>query len=140
MNQTEVWLSLSHPSGRPVPAETLTQALGGDAAPYVVGSLNQRGANAHLDICLLRLEDFADQEEPTEAFAVATRNALIEFAHWMTRLSVSTFDELRGDGFKTAVLVYSWIEQDQFELILPPELLLELGRLKLPVQIMTEGQ
>ncbi len=138
--RTEVWLSLSHPSGRPIPPDTLTQALGGDPSLYVVGGLNERWANARLDVCLLHLEDFADQEEPTEAFAAATRNALIEFALWLTRLSVSAFDELRGDSFKTEVWVYCWIEQDQFELILPPELLVELGRLRLPIQMMTEGQ
>ena len=134
-----MWLSASH-LGQAVPPERFAEGLGIDPAPYVIAGLNQIGASARLDVCLLHLDDFKDQEEPTEAFAAATLHALQEFAVWLTRVPANSFDTLRAGGLHLTAMIYCWIAGDMFDLVLPPDLMAELGRLQLPLQLMTEGQ
>lgn len=138
--QVEVFISASDPTGRLVSPERLTQVLGGDPAPYAVTGLNENGANASLDVCQINLEDFTSQEEPSEAFHAATQNALQEFAVWLARISTEPSDQSQNEGLKLVALVYCWIDDNFFDLTLPPQFMAELGRLSLPLQIMTEGQ
>ena len=138
--QFDMCISASDPTGRSVSPQDLAESLGIDTAPYTIWGLNEHGAGAQLSVEQIHLEDFDDQEEPTEAFAAATLNALQEFAVWLTRLPTEALDTMRAGGFNLVAMIYCWIDGDMFDLVLPPDLMAELGRLKLPLQLMTEGQ
>lgn len=88
-------------------------------------------------------EDFAqadttaDAGAKSEAFAAAVRDELVRVAKWLARQPPAVFEKLRADGRVTDLFVGGWIEQDQFDLDLPPDILQACGALGLTVSICT---
>jgi hypothetical protein len=88
-------------------------------------------------------EDFAEVDTTTdagarsEAFAATLRDGLVRAADWLDRQPPGVFLELRTAGRVTDVFISGWIEQDQFDLDLPPEFLRACGALGLTVSICT---
>lgn len=79
----------------------------------------------------------ADAGARSEAFAAAVRDGLVQAAVWLVRQPPAVFEELRAAGRCTDVSVSGWIEQDQFDLDLPPEFLRACGTHGLTVSICT---
>jgi hypothetical protein len=73
----------------------------------------------------------------SEAFAKFVRDGLLNAAAWLGRQDSRIFADLRAAGRKTDVFVDGWIDQDQFDLDLPPEFLKACGALGLTVSILT---
>jgi hypothetical protein len=104
----------------------------------------QEGPGApRVQLLNVSMEDFADVDKShdagatSEAFAAAVRAGLLVAAKWLDQQPAHVFEELRAAGRMTDVFVGGWVEQDQFDLDLPPEFLRACGRLGLMVSICT---
>ncbi|HEY1016797.1 MAG TPA: hypothetical protein VGE07_29060 [Herpetosiphonaceae bacterium] len=74
-------------------------------------------------------------EEPTEQFAAAIQAQLERAALWLAAQSAERIRAARDQGVDVDVFAGMWIDDDQLDLTLPPSLLLECGRLGLPITI-----
>lgn len=72
-----------------------------------------------------------------EEFATRLEAGLKCAAEWLGSLAPSAFEEWRNSGMKADLFIGGWMNSDQFDLTLPPELLLACGRLGLPIGICT---
>jgi hypothetical protein len=95
------------------------------------------GGVTRLELLLVELKAFEDEEEPTEAFVAAVGDGLLRAAGWLGRQPVEVFEKVRAAGGGGDLFVGGWIERDQFDLDLPPELLRACGTLGLPISICT---
>jgi hypothetical protein len=130
-----VSLRASHPEGKRVPAAMFMQKLviaRGDPAKKAKGP-----GDPCIDLVLLAAEDFANEEEPSEAFAGALEQGLNEAARWLAKQSPPVFQALREAGFVTDVFIGAWIDLDQMDLNLPPNFLAQCGRHGLNISIIT---
>jgi hypothetical protein len=80
---------------------------------------------------------FAREDEPTRAFAAALRDSFLNAARWLAKQSSEVFECLRAAGYETDIFIGVWIDSDQLDVDLPPEFLLECGRLGLTISIIT---
>jgi hypothetical protein len=90
-------------------------------------------------IVLFGLE-ISECEPGTERYQEFSRRieaGLQHAARWLASLTASAFDEWRGLGKKADVFIGGWMNNDQFDLTLPPQFLAECGRLGLPITICT---
>lgn len=85
----------------------------------------------------VHVDTTADAGAQSEAFAGAVHDGLLRAAKWLARQQPDVFARLRADGRITDVFVGGWIEQDQFDLDLPPDFLQACGALGLSVSICT---
>ena len=137
------WLSVNvrawHPDGKRVPDAAFIRRLCPKPAAAVVETHKSRGEweAARIKLVSVGIDAFAHADEPTEAFAAAVREQLLRAADWLAGLPAPVFNELRRDGFKTDVFIGSWIDQDQFELKLPPEFVAACGRVGLGLSLLT---
>jgi len=98
---------------------------------------------ARIRLLSVAQEDFAhvdttaDAGARSEAFAAAVHDGLVRAAKWLAQQQPAVFAELRAGGRVTDVFVGGWIEQDQFDLDLPPEFLRACGALGLTISICT---
>jgi hypothetical protein len=84
-----------------------------------------------------QVDTTADAGAKSVAFATAVQAGLVRAAKWLAQQPPAVFEQLRADGRVTDLFVGGWIEQDQFELDLPPEILQACGTLGLTVSICT---
>ena len=122
------------------PAEFLDRLLFAPGDPVAV----EDGPGAtRIRLLSIAREDFdeisitTDAGARSEAFAAAVREGLIRAAGWLARQSPLVFEELRAAGRIADVFVSGWIDQDQFDLDLPPEFLRACGALGLTISICT---
>src|SRR6476619_6809838 len=54
-----------------------------------------------IELVELAFGDFIEHEEPSEGFAAALRDGLINAARWMAKQSADPFASLRAEGFGT---------------------------------------
>ena len=92
---------------------------------------------ARVTLVALDAGDFSNVEEPSEAFAEALRAALQRAGRWLSRQPSAVFKDLRQAGCKVDLFIGAWIDMDQLDLDLPPELLRACGKHRLPVSIIT---
>ena len=92
---------------------------------------------AVVDLFAIAVEECQPGTERYEEFAVRIAAGLTRAAEWLNSLSKTAFDEWRSMGKKADIFVGGWMNSDQFDLTLPPEFLLECGRLGLPINICT---
>ena len=71
------------------------------------------------------------------AFEEAVRDGLLKAANWLNKQPVSVFEDLRKAGCITDIFAGGWIDQDQFDLDIPPEFRPASGRLGLVLSIYT---
>jgi hypothetical protein len=95
------------------------------------------GIDSCIDIMSIEIGEFADADEPTEAFATELENRLTKTAHWLEKQPIGLFQSLREKGFFTNLLFTGWIDSDQLDLNLPPSLLLACGNIGLNISIIT---
>jgi len=93
--------------------------------------------NHRADLMSIELSEFSKAEEPTEAFVYELDIRLKHVARWLERQPKTLFSDLRHSGFRTHVLFTGWIDGDQLDLRLPPELLRICGELGLGIEIIT---
>ena len=85
----------------------------------------------------IEIGEFVDTDETSEAFEIALRVRLVAAGDWLSRQSVSVFEDIRGAGLKCDVFIGGWIDCDQFDLDLPPNFLLACGERGLEITICT---
>ena len=123
--------------GRAVGAEFLA-ALGVDPADGLRTELaTGPGLAAHVYLVDEQLAAHTGAEEPSESFALAVETALLRAAVWLRHRHSGIFERCRADGIRADIFVGSWIDQDQFDLDLPPSFLLACGEAGLPLSIVT---
>jgi hypothetical protein len=89
------------------------------------------------------MKDFAkvdttvDAGARDEAFAAAVHDGLVRAAAWLARQPPGLFEELRAAGRIADMFIGGWMDQDQFDLDLPPEFPRACGALGLTVSICT---
>ena len=92
---------------------------------------------ARAELLSLDMADFADQAEPTEAFAAALRLEFERAAEVLTRCRPDGVQAWRADGKDADVFVGGWLANEQVDLTLPAGFLVECGRLGLDVALCT---
>ena len=85
----------------------------------------------------IEIGEFAETDEPTEAFVAELESRLTKIAQWLEKQPVALFQSLREKGFFTNLLFTGWIDCDQLDLDLPPPLLSACGKHGLKVCIIT---
>jgi len=75
--------------------------------------------------------------EAIETFFQDIDREFIGFAAWLSERDSSIFDELRERGIIFDVFIGAWLEDSQFDLSLPPALLLECGKRGLKIEVCT---
>ena len=129
-----VSLQVWHISGcRPKPAEFLDQIV--DSSSDF--AKKRKTPNQRVDLLRIQRSEFADAEEPSEAFAAEFEQRLIAVADWIDKQPKALFGTLRKAGFSTDLLFTGWIDGDQMDLDLPPKLLAACGKLGLKISIIT---
>jgi hypothetical protein len=134
---TRVSLRAWHPSGDPFSGQELVKALAADAARLVVAGSGQKWETARIVGCELSLEAYKETEEPSEAYSKALHESLITFSKWLSTLSPSSIQILRSKGMNLDVFIDFWMDQNQCELELPAELIAEVARLRLPINMIS---
>ncbi len=84
-----------------------------------------------------RLRDFATAEEPSEAFFAQLKQRLLAIARFLDNRPPAVTVALRSSGMELRLIIDVWMDQDQMELELPPELLAACSRHGLPVYIIS---
>ncbi len=67
----------------------------------------------------------------------AFHEALATTADWLASQDHSVFEDLRAWGASAELILDIWVSQDQFEVILPPALMLACSERLLPIHIIT---
>ena len=83
------------------------------------------------------LEEHTDATERHESFNSAIEARLLSAAAWLESRDPDAFDRCRAAGLQVDVLIYSWIDQDQFEVTLPPSFLRACGNAGLSIEVIT---
>jgi hypothetical protein len=137
IHRLELFLLASNPEGKSFTGEQFVSALKADVSKCVVGGSGRKWESARISAFTLLHEAFKDAAEPSEAYANALRAGFIDFSNWLATLSSDSCDALRDDGMKLVVLIDIWMDQDQMELEFPPGLLIQLARLRLPLELVS---
>jgi hypothetical protein len=135
ISQTAVSLRAWHPSGDSISGQEFVNALGTDASRFTVVGSGQRWEAARIVGFEMSLEVFQDMEEPHEHYAKAVRDSFIAFSKWLATLSPKPFEILRSKRMNLDVFIGFLIDQNQFDLELPSQLLAETGRLNLAIKM-----
>lgn len=96
-----------------------------------------RGATSRVAFRLVHLYDFEDAEEPTEDFAAAVQERILQVAEFLDRQSPSVFDQFRERGLKVYLYMEVRMDQDQMQLTLPSRLLSACARLDLGIELIS---
>ncbi len=120
--------------GGPPPAD---QFLGRLLVSPEDGAVKVKKPRPRVDLVEVESAAFQEAEEPNEAFVAELDRRLKRVAGWLERQPATLFAELRDAGFCTQLLFTGWIDCDQLDLDLPPELLRICGELGLSISIIT---
>jgi hypothetical protein len=82
-------------------------------------------------------EETQEAEEPHEVFADRMDQGFRRAAEWLSSRPVGAFDGWRASGRKLDIFIGGWLNDEQFDLVLPPAFLSACGRADLPIQIST---
>ena len=132
-------LRASHPQGSRVSHDSFVGHLSIEPIDPVVNVVKSKSQWMAALVVMVAIEigEFVDAEEPSEAFVTALRERLIAAGDWLSRQPISVFDTIRNGGFRCDVFISGWIDCDQFDLDLPPNLLLACGERGLEITICT---
>jgi hypothetical protein len=137
IQQLRLSLLAWNPDGKPLSGEQLASALSANVSRFVVGGSGTKWESARISAFTILHEAYKAEDQPSEAFENAMLAGFIDFSTWLATLASNACDALRAHGMKLAVLIDFWMDQDQMDLELPPELLIQLGRLRLPLQLVS---
>ncbi len=93
--------------------------------------------SARVTLVSVQADKFDTKDEPSEAFAAAVRKKLLNAAKWLDGQPSALFAGLLDAGYEADVFIESWIDQDQFEVELPPKFIAACGRVGLGVSLLT---
>jgi hypothetical protein len=94
---------------------------------------------ASVELLEVAFEELQGAEEPHEAFAARIDRGLRRAAEWLLSRPVEAFERWRVAGRKVDILIGGWLNDQQFDLELPPVFLLACGRAGLSIQICTNA-
>jgi hypothetical protein len=92
---------------------------------------------ASVELFEVEMRDVEDQADPVKAFAERTERGFLEAATWLRQCKVAGLQRWREQGKKAEIWVQGILADREFDLQIPPEFLLECGRLGLRVIICT---
>jgi hypothetical protein len=135
----KVSLRAWHPDGRQVQSVDFIGRLSIGENDPVVEACESNGQWQAARVCLLAmyLSDFKQDDEPTEVFAHAVSARLQAVADWLARQPIDAFEQASHSGMRLDLFFNPWIDDDQLDLDLPSVLLLECGKRRLPIQVIT---
>jgi hypothetical protein len=93
--------------------------------------------SALIHLFALSIEDCQPGTESYEEFGARMAVGLKRAAEWLNSLSPEALDQWRALDKRADIFIGGWMNDDQFDLTLPPEFLLACGRLELPIEICT---
>ncbi len=137
MREIRVVLSAADPTGEHPDADEVVKTLAVGVSPYRTYGQDTDGNAVGVEVFTLSSDGFVRESKPRrretdwEAFEKAIDDALIAFAEWLSRISLSNMDALRSKGLDVYVLVNLEIDCDQMDFHLPYQLSSEMGRLRL---------
>jgi hypothetical protein len=122
-------------SGKPVPAAAFVDKVA--IAPDDPVSKHKGPGHARVDLVSKTLDDFEDSDEPITDFVAHCNAKLLEFVRWLTKQSPAVFQDLRNMGCVTnmSIFVVANSTKEAIHLDLPPEFMVECGRLGLALTI-----
>jgi hypothetical protein len=132
----EMSLRTWYPDGRPVNVDDFATILDPGTKYRVVGG-GGAWETARIVVYKDRLESFKDSNEPHEAFSQSFRYSQTALSHWLSGLMPTVLDGYRSKGMKLDLFLDVWIDQNQVELEISNELIAEMGRLSLPMKIVS---
>jgi hypothetical protein len=132
-----VFLVASYPDGKNVRAEDFTLKLSISESDGV-SCVADRGTwvSALVTFADLRLSDFQSAEKRSAAFSEALQGRLAAAAKWLGERR-ETLRQMARDGLGMFLLLDAFIDQDQFEIDLPPALLLACGECDVKIKVLT---
>ena len=126
----KAWL----PSGKPLQAAAFVNRV--SIALSDLLDRHKGPGHARIDLLCMQPSDFASSPDPAAAYVAHTADRVRAFAGWLGRQDPAVFDDLRRAGCVTEVSV--WVVGTAGEavvLALPPELMVECGRLGLQLAL-----
>lgn len=138
IKRIEVSLRAWHPSGSPLRPDDFSARLGIQGTGVSLAGAGQPWQAARILLCSYSAGDFAGAAEPSEAFYVALERGFSSSAGVLQGISGQSLDKIRGDGILVDLFCDLGIDQNQLELPLPAMLLVELGRLRIPLRVNTD--
>jgi hypothetical protein len=137
ISQTAVSLRAWHPNGYPISGSEFANALASEASRFALVGSGKEWEASRIVGFELSLEAYNEMDEPHEAYSKALNESFSNFTGWLSTLSLNSLDMLRAKGVNLDVFITFWIDQNQFELALPAELMAEMGRLRLPITMLS---
>lgn len=136
---TMVDLRAWDPRGGTVPDKLFISRLRPRPTPVVLAVVKSDSPwqAARLTVAAAELSKFRREKEPTEAWAATLTKQLIRAGRWLTKFPAGALNELRRKGYEADVVVTAWIDQDQFDVVLPVEFVAGCARHKLSISVHT---
>jgi hypothetical protein len=91
-----------------------------------------------IDFALVRLEDFNGTTEGHEEFFAEFGRRLLQIAAWLDSRPTGAFAACREASLELMMGIAAEVDEDQFEVVLPPSFLAACARAELPIRIDTE--
>lgn len=82
-------------------------------------------------------EQFEDNDDPTAGMEEAIESLLVDVASWVDGQSTSAFEQMIQDGMEVELHCGAAVRENQYDLALPPSLLLACGKQGLRIFIST---
>ena len=103
----------------------------------VVDAVADRAAGMTALVVLIDLnaESFSDAAAPADEMESAVNVALVRFAEWLNERPPAVFHSLSRQGIRCRAFFELWIDQDQFDLVLPLELVGALAARGISVEL-----
>jgi hypothetical protein len=140
VQQIDISLIASHGDGRPVTSNEFIRPLAPTDSDGLLRVVADRGKWASGLVEFVRTDDvkeaYKDADEPSDAFAKDLARSLGRIAAWLGRRTVA-LRKMAKSGLDPTLIVSMWIDQDQMDLVLPPDLLRACGEGGVRIQLIT---
>jgi len=131
-------LVASFKNGDNVPFETfLGKLMPSQESPYKYKKSKGAWESALIVLAEEELKNYASDDEPSESFFAAINSKFNDAANWLSNIENRLFEEFREIGLSLSLIIDSWIDQDQFELKIPPKFLAECGNKGIELYVIT---
>jgi len=85
----------------------------------------------------LNVADFQQHEDPWDELSIQLTSRCKEIASWLDARSQESMNACAADGLDITLFFNVWINSDQIDLQIPPELLNACGRLSIPIRLLS---
>ncbi len=126
----KISLQSSSIDGGNIADEHFVKALAITSEDLINSVVSNRGkwATSSVIFPIIRLNDYANESEPSEVMFQKVRLTLNTIAGFLDRRPIEMMDSIKGRGLNVSLFIDVWMDQDQMELTLPPLLLKACGR------------